>query len=138
MRVSIFLLLVFSFAKSFAQQTFPVNGVADQRHTTYAFIHAKIFVDYKTPVDSAVMLVREGKILEAGKNIPVPTDAFVIDLKGKFIYPSFIDMDSDYGLPEVKKNNPFEDRGPQFLSNKPGAYDWNQAIRPETNASSQF
>src|SRR5258708_7482656 len=88
-RVSIFILLVFSFTKSFSQQTFPVNGVADQRHTTYAFIHAKIFIDYKTSVDSAVMLVRDGKILEAGKNIAVPSDAFIIDLKGKYIYPSF-------------------------------------------------
>src|SRR5712672_802177 len=96
--ISLFILLT---TYSLAQQTFPVNGVADQRHTMYAFTHAKVFIDYKTSVDSAVMLVRDGKILEAGKNIPIPADAFVIDLKGKFIYPSFIEMDSDYGMPET-------------------------------------
>ena len=136
--IFLFSFLLCHLIQSSAQQTFPVNGVADQRHITYAFTHAKIFVDYKTSIDSAVLLVRDGKILEAGKNIPVPADAFVIDLEGKFIYPSFIEMDSDYGMPDVKKNNPFEDRGPQFLSNKNGAYNWNQAIHPETDASSQF
>ncbi|HLG34752.1 MAG TPA: amidohydrolase family protein [Bacteroidia bacterium] len=120
-----------------AQQTFPVNGIADSRHITYALTNAKIFVDYQSSIDSAALLVRDGKILEAGKNIAVPADAFVIDLKGKFIYPSFIDLDSDYGMPEAKKDRG-EDRGPQFLSNKNGAYNWNEAIRPETNASSQF
>ncbi|MBK5284367.1 MAG: amidohydrolase, partial [Bacteroidia bacterium] len=123
---------------STAQQTFPVNGVADQRHTTYAFSQAKIFIDYKTTIDSAVILVRDGKILDVGKNISIPSAAFVIDIKGKYIYPSFIDLDSDYGMPEVKKSRSNEERGPQFLSNTKGAYNWNQAIRPETNASSLF
>jgi imidazolonepropionase-like amidohydrolase len=135
--IFIYSILFFRVTISSAQQTFPVNGVADERHITYALTHAKIFIDYKTSIDSATLLVRDGKVLDAGKNIAVPSDAFVIDLKGKFIYPSFIEMDSDYGMPEVKKNQ-FEDRGPQFLSNKNGAYNWNQAIHPESNASQQF
>lgn len=136
-------LLLFSLVSLFfhdadAQQTFPVNGVADERHITYALTNAKIFVDYKTSIDSATLLARDGKILAAGKNIAVPSDAYTIDLKGKFIYPSFIEMDSDYGMPETKKDKGNFDRGPQFLSNTKGAYNWNQAIRPETNAAAQF
>jgi imidazolonepropionase-like amidohydrolase len=137
------LILLFSLASLFfhdaaAQQTFPVNGVADERHITYALTNAKIFVDYKTSIDSATLLVRDGKILAAGKNISVPSDAYTLDLKGKFIYPSFIEMDSDYGMPEVKKERGNQDRGPQFNSNTKGAYNWNQAIRPEADASKQF
>src|SRR5690242_1660202 len=134
----LFSLVSFFFHNVDAQQTFPVNGVADERHITYALTNAKIFVDYKTSLDSATLLVRDGKILAAGKNIAVPSDAYSIDLKGKFIYPSFIEMDSDYGMPEVKKERGGGDRGPQFTSNTKGAYNWNQAIRPEINASTQF
>jgi len=135
---AVFFLWTGSVLRSTAQQTFPVNGVADQRHTIYAFTKAKIFVDYKTTIDSAIILVRDGKIFDVGKNISIPAGAFVIDLKGKYIYPSFIDLDSDYGMPEVAKNKSNEERGPQFLSNTKGAYNWNQAIHPETNAYSQF
>src|SRR5258706_1147597 len=41
-------------------------------------------------------------------------------------------------MPEVKKDRGNDDRGPQFISNTKGAYNWNQAIRPEVNASTQF
>src|SRR5258706_535733 len=136
--ILLFSLFSVLFHYSDAQQTFPVNGVADERHITYALTNAKLCVDYKTSIDSATLLLRDGKILAAGKNISVPSDAYTIDLKGKFIYSSFIEMDSDYGMPEVKKDRGNDDRGPQFISNTKGAYNWNQAIRPEVNASTQF
>ena len=89
---------------SFAQKTFPVNGVNDERHLTYAFRNAKIFIDYKTVMDSATLLIKDGKVLDAGKNLKIPDDAVVYDLRGKTIYPSFIDIVSDYGINVDKKN----------------------------------
>jgi len=123
---------------SFAQKTFPVNGVNDERHLTYAFRNAKIFIDYKTVIDSATLLIRDGKVLDAGKNLKIPDDAVVYDLQGKTIYPSFIDIVSDYGINVDKKNVDNNRRGPQFLSNTKGAYGWNQAIRPEIDAVKYF
>src|SRR5689334_17381957 len=106
-----------------AQVTFPVNGTTDPKHLTYAFTNAKIFVDYKTSIDSATLIIRDGVVVDAGKNISVPAEAVVYNLKGKYIYPSFIDIFSDYGLPEVPKRK--DQETPQFLSATKGAYGWN-------------
>ncbi|HEY4876690.1 MAG TPA: amidohydrolase family protein, partial [Puia sp.] len=56
------------------------------------------------------------------------------------IYPSFIDIYSDYGIPVAERTrNGFDYRAPtQMNSNTKGAYDWNQAIKPETDASKIF
>lgn len=119
-----------------AQVTFPVNGTTDPKHLTYAFKNAKIFTDYKTSIDSAILIVRDGLVVDAGKNLAIPKDAVVYDLKGKFIYPSLIDIFTDYGLPEVAKRK--DNENPQFLSNTKGAYGWNQAIRAEYDANKNF
>src|SRR6185503_9642042 len=60
----------------------------------------------------------------------------VYDLKGKFIYPGLIDAYTNYGMPPIKKGP--GDAWPQFESNTKGAYNWNQAIKPETDASKIF
>lgn len=131
------LLLTLLVAKvSFCQQTFPVNGINDERHLVYAFRNAKIFIDYKTIVDSATLLIRDGKVLDVGKNLKIPSGAVAYDLQGKMIYPSFIDIISDYGINIDKKT--IDKRGPQFLSITKGAFGWNQAIRPETDAVKFF
>ncbi len=123
--------------QSKSQVTFPVNGTTDPRHITHAFINAKIFVDYKTTIDSGVLLIRDGIVVDAGKGLRIPAEAAVYDLKGKYIYPSFIDIFSDYGMPEIKRPQG-GDGIPQFLSNIKGAYGWNQAIRAEYEAYKNF
>ena len=82
------------------------------------------------------MIIRDGLIVDVGDNIVVPSDALIYDAKGKTIYPSLIDMYSDYGLPEVKK--PASSDGPQFLSQTKGAYNWNQSVRAEYDAYKNF
>ncbi len=124
--------------KSYSQTTFPVNGTTDPKHITYAFVNAKIVVDYKTSIDSATLIVRDGIIVDAGKGVKAPADAVVYDLKGKYIYPSFIDIFSDYGLPEVKKQRQQDDGGPQLNTATKGAYNWNQSIRAEYDAYKNF
>lgn len=119
------------------QQTFPVNGINDNRHTTYAFSNAKIYVDYKSVIDSATLIIKDGYIIAVGKNISIPKDAITYNLKGKYIYPSFIELYSDYGITEQRTKSK-DVNTPQFLSNTKGAYGWNQAIRPEIDAYKYF
>ncbi|MBS1730594.1 MAG: amidohydrolase family protein [Bacteroidetes bacterium] len=131
------LLLFFIFPNTTnAQQSFPVNGVVDIRNDYFAFTHATIVKDAHTQLQNATMVIRQGKILLIGTNINIPKEAAVIDCKGKFIYPSFIDLFSDYGIPVTPKTQRSDIF--QNLSNKEGAYGWNQAIRPETNAADLF
>lgn len=130
-------LLLFSIGGIKAQETFPVNGTSDPKHITYVFKNARIVSDYQTVIDSGTMIIRDGIIQNIGKNLIGPKDAIVFDLKGKSIYPSFIDIYSDYGLSEIKKPQR-DDGAPQFLSSVKGAYGWNQAVRPEFNACQNF
>ncbi|HUM46399.1 MAG TPA: amidohydrolase family protein [Chitinophagales bacterium] len=131
------LLLIIS-QHAFSQQTFPRNGVNDEREKLYVFIHANIWTDYQTMIADATMVIRDGKIEAIGKDIAVPKGAIVTDLQGKFIYPSFIDIYSDYGMPPVTKNQSPGQRGPQFISSKNGAYNWNQAVHPEIHSNELF
>jgi imidazolonepropionase-like amidohydrolase len=63
-----------------AQETFPVNGVADTRTRSYAFINATIVNDAQTPsLSNATHFIKEGKIIAVGNNISIPTDAVVVD-----------------------------------------------------------
>lgn len=124
-----------------AQETFPVNGVADPRTRSFAFINATIVKDAQTPpLSNATLLIKEGKIIAVGNNISIPTDAVVVDCKNKYIYPSFIDIYTDYGVTTpTRQPGGFNFMAPaQFTSNIKGAYGWNQAIKPQVNAIDQF
>ncbi|MEM1319287.1 MAG: amidohydrolase family protein [Bacteroidota bacterium] len=121
-----------------AQQTFPQNGVYDQRDGLYAFTNATIYVSYQQKLEEASLLIKKGKVLAVGQQIDIPKDAVVLDLKGKVIYPSFIDLYTNYGLPKVEIK-PFSwAEGPQTLSKKKGAYSWNQSLNPEYSAHEHF
>ncbi|MBA3648539.1 MAG: amidohydrolase family protein [Chitinophagales bacterium] len=133
-----FIFLLALSRSSFSQQTFPRNGVKDEREKYFAFVRATIAVDYQTMVSDATLLIRNGKIIAAGKNVTLPKDAAIIDMTGKFIYPSFLDIYSDYGIPEIKGKQQNGPQGPQYLTNKNGAYSWNQAIKPEVHADELF
>jgi imidazolonepropionase-like amidohydrolase len=123
-----------------AQTTFPENGVADPREKVFAFTHATIFTDGHVKLSNATLVVKDGKITEVGVDAKIPANAVTIDCTGKFIYPSFIDIYADYGIPVPQRQGPgFEFRAPtQFLSNTKGPFGWNQAIRPETNGARLF
>jgi imidazolonepropionase-like amidohydrolase len=125
---------------SVAQTTFPRNGVYDERPGLYAFTNATIVVDPKTTLQNATLLIRNGRIEAVGTSVSVPAGAVVTDLTGKTIYPALLDIDSDYGMPEVARSGGRGGRGgvPQYESNKKGAYYWNQAIQPENEASVLF
>jgi imidazolonepropionase-like amidohydrolase len=123
-----------------AQETFPVNGVADKRENCYAFTHATIVKDAKNTLQDATLVIRKGKIVTVGAGAAIPKDAVIIDCKGKYIYPSFIDLYSDYGVPvPQRESRGFDFRAPaQLNSNQKGAYGWNQALRTDVNASAIF
>ena len=125
-----------------AQTTKPVEGLSDERDITCVFKNATLVVDAGTTIQGATLMIKNGKIVQAGIGVVVPADALVYDLKGRYIYPSFIEPFSDYGQPESKPAGGIRERrgnrGPQTDSNKPGAYSWNEAIHPETEAYATF
>jgi len=120
-----------------AQKNFPINGVADERPSTYALTNAVIFQDHQTKIESATLIITDGKVVNVGVNLAIPKGAQVVDLKGKYIYPAFVDPYTNYGLPEVKRGGGF--RGtPQYSSKTKGAFGWNEAVKAEYQAASEF
>ena len=139
-------LLFYSFF-SIAQSTFPVNGVADPRENCYAFTHATLVKDGQNTIPDATLVIRDGLVVGAGAGLAIPKDAVVIDCSGKYIYPSFIDLYSDYGIPTPEGRTggrgaaggiDFFRQPAQIESATKGAYNWNQAIHPETDAAHLF
>ena len=124
-----------------AQPTFPENGVADPRHGFYAFTNATIVKDASTPAANATMIIKDGKIVSVGTGLAVPAGAVEVDCKGKYIYPSFIDIYTDYGVPQrqPQQTGSFNFFAPQQLeTNVKGPYGWNQAIKSDVDVYKVF
>jgi len=128
------------FLQAAAQPTFPVNGVANPETHSYAFTNATIVKDGQVTLTNATLVIKDGKIVAAGNNITIPKEAVVLDCKGKYIYPSFIDIYSDYGIAEpARERGGFNFGGPaQITSNQKGAFGWNQSIRSDVEAGKLF
>ncbi len=124
---------------SVAQQTFPASGINDVRFSCYALTNARIVVSPSQTLENATIVVRGTTIEAVGVGIKPPADAAVLNLRGKTIMPSFIELDSDYGMPVQPPTPPrrFTDP-PQYESTIKGAYNWNQAIKPEKSAAQMF
>jgi imidazolonepropionase-like amidohydrolase len=133
LRLRYFVVLAAFSLNSLAQTTFPTNGAPNPVHTIYAFTNAVIHIDYETTITNGTLVFQDGKIIAAAEKAVVPQGAMVYDLKGKHIYPSFIDLYSNYGLPEVSK----EKTAPAPSQNK-GAYGWNPSIKADVEAYKTF
>lgn len=119
-----------------AQVTFPVNGVHDERNGITALINMTMVAGPGVEIDSAVLLIQDGLILDAGRNLKIPEQATVIDLSGTTIYPSFIELVTNIGAaakPKIER-----ERGPQLDNKILTATNWNQAVTPEFDAYTTF
>ncbi len=139
----VFVLALFLVAPSLrAQVTFPENGVADPRHGYYAFTNATIVKDVNTTLANATLVIKDGKIVAVGNAIKIPPGAVEVDCKGKYIYPSFIDIYADYGTVQPQRTGTgggFNlQQQPQLTTAAKGPYGWNQAIKSDADAYKVF
>ena len=138
-KVVMILALLFCGWTARAQETFPRNDVKDARAGLYAFTNATVVVDYQTTLQNATLLIKNGKVEQVGSNIAVPKGYTSFDLKGKYIYPSLVDIYTSYGLTEVERARGGGFGGVEQMESKTkGAYNANQAIRSHYNAADEF
>lgn len=122
-----------------AQGTFPVNGLAEPKSGCMAFTNAMMVKEAGSTPQKGTLVIRNGFIESVGTQVTIPTDAVVIDCNGKYIYPSFIDAYSTYGMPVPQRGAPFDFRAPaQLTSNQKGAYGWNQSLRTDIEGARVF
>ena len=82
------------------------------------------------------MLIQGDRILSVDSQLIIPKGAIIHQMDGDYIYPSFIELHSEYGIP-TKERAPWKPQ-PQYNSKKKGAFAWNEAIHPEVNANQLF
>jgi imidazolonepropionase-like amidohydrolase len=120
-----------------AQEHFPKNDGVKSKNTNYtAFTNAKIFVTPTQIIDKGTLLIKDGKVVATGTSVSIPANAVVIDVSGKSIYPSFIDIYSGFGIEKPKRQGG-GGRAAQYHASREGFY-WNDHIKPEQNAIDHF
>jgi len=132
-----YLFLIFTLISfcSFGQPV-PQNGTIDSKPKLIAFKNARIVISPEKTIEHGTLLVEGDKILDAGLLVIVPREAIEIDCHGYTILPAFIETYSNVGLPKPSSTN--NSMRPQLESSKNGAYYWNEAIHPETDASALY
>ncbi len=131
------LTLLWGSATLFAQDYFPENeGVKSKNNNYTAFTNAKIFITPTQVIGKGTLLIRNGKVVQVGKSVAIPKNTVTIDLSGKSVYPSFIDIFSDFGIKKPKQAEG-SGRSPQYEPSREGFY-WNDHIMPENNAIGKF
>tara|TARA_R100001369_G_scaffold79229_3_gene109235 strand:+ start:785 stop:3748 length:2964 start_codon:yes stop_codon:yes gene_type:complete len=136
-KITFLLLCCFFSSLIFAQEYFPKNdGVKEQNNNYTAFTNATLFVTPTEKIKSGTLLIQNGKVVASGKSIDIPENSIVIDLKGKYIYPSFIDSYTNFGVKQLKKAER-NGRSAQYKPSREGFY-WNDHIKPEQVAIDDF
>ena len=100
MRKYLYLILLLVPLKLSGQQdNLPVAGVSDRRADIWGFKNARIVVDYQTTLENADILISEGRIQAVGQKLTFPEGTTIIDLTGKTVYPSLLDVYAgNYGI----------------------------------------
>jgi len=119
----------------------PTKGIRDATPRVHALTSARVYVTPTRVLESATVVLRDGRVEAVGENIAVPADARVWDLAGRIVYPGFIDPMSELGLPAALKPPPprrADQRPPPSPPPSPPRFstgDSNSMIRPETDAA---
>jgi len=153
MRKNLLLLMAFLSLNMFAQQdNAPVVGISDKRIDIYGLKNARVVVDYQSTIENTDILISDGRIEKIGQGLVFPKGAIIYDLKGKTVYPSFIDIYAgNYGIKTqtgAPDSNPFsalmniQQPGRQMGSvatPEPRIADyWNDGINASYNVSEEF
>ncbi|MBI3005274.1 MAG: amidohydrolase family protein, partial [Ignavibacteriales bacterium] len=129
-------------ACAFAQTT-PVAGMRDNTPAVHAFTNARIVVAPGRVIAKGTLVVRNRTVETVGENISIPADARVWNMEGLTLYPGFIDLSSEYGLPKAPEpaagGGPFgQQQQPQQQERPKGAAHWNPRMKAEFDASEEF
>ncbi|WP_087491583.1 MULTISPECIES: amidohydrolase family protein [unclassified Winogradskyella] len=118
----------------FAQDYFPSNSGVKSNNSNYmAFTNAKIHVSPTEVIKNGTLLIKNGKVVSVGKSVSIPKNTTKVDLSGKSIYPSFIDLHTTFGVTKPKRGG----SGPSYGPSRSGFY-WNDHIMPEQDVMANF
>ena len=118
----------------FAQDYFPSNSGVKTNNSNYtALTNATIHVSPTEMIKNATLLIKDGKVVSVGTSVDLPKNTTTIDLSGKTIYPSFIDIYTTFGVKKPESGG----NGPRYAAGRSGFY-WNDHIMPEQDVMASF
>ena len=123
------------------QRSLPSEGVADRPVRSVALVNARVVTEPGKVLESAIVLVSDGRIEAVGPRVRLPAGTPVRDLDGATVFAGFIDAATALGLPADHKRGGI--RGPQRgqplphdqQADQPGTPHWNRRARPERSAA---
>ena len=120
-----------------AQDYFPANaGVKSKNENLTVFTNATIHTTPTEIVKNGTLVVQNGKVISVGKSVNYSQNAVVVDLDGKHIYPSFVDIYTNFGV-EKPKRAAGSGRASQYDNSREGGY-WNDHILSEQDGYQDF
>ena len=129
--IALFMLLPL-FALS-QKEYFPTNtGVKVVNEPYKVFVNATIVINPEKTVENGTLIFRNGKIIDVGSGIKIPENSIVIDKKGKYVYPSFIETTSSMFIKEAKRLS-YSTRSAMYGPTREGFY-WNDHILSDYRA----
>ena len=132
-RILFTFLLSISF--SFSQDYFIVNdGVKTKEHQYEAFTNGKIHTKSGI-IDNGTLLIKDGEVISVGTNVNIPENTIVHNLNGSYVYPSFVELSSSFGIKKIPRSD--FSRSSQYEPSRAGYY-WNDHILSDYNSLNDF
>jgi imidazolonepropionase-like amidohydrolase len=72
---------------------------------TIALVHGRILPVSSAPIEDGSVVIRDGVIVAVGKEVVIPSDARVLDIRGATVTPGFIAADTTLGIVEVSSDD---------------------------------
>lgn len=135
------LLILFPILITAQEQTKPIEGLRDNPPKVFALTNVKIVQAPGKVIEKGILIIRNGLIESVGSNVKIPADAQIVDLSGKVIYPGFIDLYTNYGMPKRREQAQMEGQqlgAQQVQEIKKGADSWNPNVLSHKLAIDEF
>ena len=121
----------------YGQDYFPTNSsVKTSNEPFQAIVNATVVLSPGNLIENGTVLFRNGKIIDVGQNISIPKNTVVHDKKGLYVYPSFIDVTTSFGVKAPTRASS-SGRSASYEASREGYY-WNDHILSDFNAASAF
>ncbi|MEK9614343.1 MAG: amidohydrolase family protein [Flavobacteriaceae bacterium] len=129
-------LFFLSLASIQAQEYFPTNtGVKTKDLNYQAYTNATVFLNADTVIENATLLEQNGKIIAVGTDVTIPKNTRIYNKKGLYIYPSFIDLHTNFGVQTPSRKG--GGRSAHYGASREGYY-WNDHILSDYNSFDDY
>lgn len=124
----------------------PFTGLRAAPAAPVALVGATVHVSPERQLESATLVLRDGRVEAVGTRLDPPEDATVVELFGRTIYAGFVEPLSEYGLAKPAAGGPTAGAAATPAGGRaraaeralPGARSWNEAVHAERRAAESF